>query len=1793
MSEWHKNKVTKITLPGLLMLSVIILDISIYSFLKQSQRQHLVEYVNNQLVLINSINQQLEPVLISDGFQLIRNWYEEDNRLAQVFIRNSTLNESLSLERTGVSSVSDPVEDELIINDHKFDIMVKFDQAMLEKYLSKVVFFLVLWTSLFGILIYYAFRRWTGVPVVKYDEAKLSSIIDNIPSMFFLKDIQGRYLIANRQFKKNMGISAKDVIGKTDLDLFSAENAESFQQSEQKTIQNMAPFEAEEIVSVEGKHKVYLNKRFPVQNVNGELSGVGGISIDVTGYKHTSNELAKKTRALKVMSKVDGAMVRAESEREWLQNICQLLVDDGGYRFAWIGFSEQSRSQHILPVADAGHDEGFLQYLTSSYFVDEGKVDPAYLAIKENEVCIVNDTQVDDRFVICRDESLKRNYRSICCLPIPMKETFIGVLSIYSDEVNAFDDSEVALLRELANDIGFGVHTLRMGTERVKATNALSSEKLKFEQIVEGVNAGVLLLDPEFRVLWANGAFQSWFGSLEEIQGNSCESFFQGVDPARECGARKSKASGKIERENIECVTLSGESKYFEAVTAPLMNEHGVIIQYVELIHDVTHQKVLEKQREESEEQLKQAQHIAQVGSWKFDVNTSELSCSDELLHMYQEVPDSSRPFYEAFVNAVHPDDRVRVIKNYKDSIERKKPYEMAHRILLQDGTIRYVHVRGECVLDDDGELESVISTVQDVTDMVQVEQALLNTEEHYRSLVETTTAIPWEMDLESWRFIFVGPQAVKVLGYPLEDWYRDNFWIDHLHPDDKEMAIRIYRDTIDNLKDHEFVYRMLSADGRMVWVRDDIKVVKNSQTGARLQGFKFDITEQVYADEVLRRSQKMDAVGQLTGGIAHDFNNQLGVVQGYLDFLADFTMGQEKPYRWVVSADKATRRCIDLSRKLLNFSRQNQLEEEPIIVNSLLEKMKELIAKSVTPTININYELADDLWPVEVNSGELEDVILNLAINARDAMPNGGTLSVITQNHMLDEGHIQYFPGFAPGDYVHIIARDTGCGIEKEYHDRIFDPFFTTKEEGKGTGLGLSMVYSFVQRSGGMITFYSEIGEGTTFHIYLPRYYFDYEGKDGLIQSVSDLSAQIGRGEIVLVVDDEKELRELAVALLKMFGYQVIEAENGVEAIEVLQGDTRIDLLFSDIIMPGGVSGYELAERAVELRPDIKVLLTSGFTGDLSQSFDANWIMLNKPYSKAELAKAVAELIGHDELSDSIELNKHDDVDIVEWDDSLLIGHDDMDDDHKQLLTMLDDYGKAIENGSIEEQAGELLEALIHYTGEHFRREEALMRACDYPGYSNHHQVHEMLLKMATDLLKVYQQSVDIFDHKSTLSFLRHWLIGHIASMDMPLGRYIKGRAIDVDKIMSESGDYVVHDNGEERPRLIVVDDESNMGELVKDVADAAGFDAVHYIHASEFVAHHDDRAAVLVLDFFMPDFDGIEMIRLLAGMECKSVLVLISGVDKSVLHSAHELAIEHGLNIVGALQKPFHPSELRKLLLGVSSSLSQDKTQKQQVSESNLISIDEIREAIAANQFIGYYQPQVSLKDFRVIGYEVLMRWRHPDRGLVPPFQFISLAESSGLIEDMTWNLLDSVTENWVKHDLQQTVSINMTAAMFKSLDLPERLHEIGENRGFYDNSLLILEVTESALMEELTKSLDSLTRLRMKGFQLSIDDFGTGYSSMVQLYRAPFSELKVDQSFVMRMEKDPEARAIVESTIDLAHNLNMKVVAEGVETQSIMRKLKQLGCDVAQGYHIARPMPIEEVMDWMAEWNKRHGH
>lgn len=382
---------------------------------------------------------------------------------------------------------------------------------------------------------------------------------------------------------------------------------------------------------------------------------------------------------------------------------------------------------------------------------------------------------------------------------------------------------------------------------------------------------------------------------------------------------------------------------------------------------------------------------------------------------------------------------------------------------------------------------------------------------------------------------------------------------------------------------------------------------------------------------------------------------------------------------------------------------------------------------------------------------------------------------------------------------------------------------------------------------------------------------------------------------------------------------------------------------------------------------------------------------------------------------------------------------------------------------------------------------------------------------------------------------------------------------------------------------KIYIVDDDVQISRLLCDAIESFGLAVEIFNSAQEFVGVDVHESDVILLDLNMPDMDGIEVIKILSSKECGARLVLISGHDTGILHSAEQLAQAHALKIVSSMTKPIRLKHLRDVITGI----VEQGAEIPAVSKASHLQpdVEELREAIANNQFVLHYQPQIDVQASKLFGVEALVRWQHESRGLVYPDMFIPLAEEHNLIGELTELVISESLKQcklWREKGLNVPVSINISADNVKGQMLAEHLVAVLEEHQL-EPDCLTLEVTESAIMEELVTSLENLTRLRMKGFKLSIDDFGTGYSSLSQLHKIPFTELKIDKSFVMSMSNDMESRAIAKTCIMLGHELNMKVVAEGVESADILQMLKELGCDIAQGYHISRPIPADELLAW----------
>ena len=390
----------------------------------------------------------------------------------------------------------------------------------------------------------------------------------------------------------------------------------------------------------------------------------------------------------------------------------------------------------------------------------------------------------------------------------------------------------------------------------------------------------------------------------------------------------------------------------------------------------------------------------------------------------------------------------------------------------------------------------------------------------------------------------------------------------------------------------------------------------------------------------------------------------------------------------------------------------------------------------------------------------------------------------------------------------------------------------------------------------------------------------------------------------------------------------------------------------------------------------------------------------------------------------------------------------------------------------------------------------------------------------------------------------------------------------------------------------IYIIDDEKQTADMLGEFAKLMGYQASIYTRATSFFEENRpfSDSAILILDLNMPEMDGIEVMRQLAETGYTLPLILVSGYDSGVLHSAEQLARAHSLDIIATLSKPLQ----FKVLQNVLQTYIHNESGKTTRTGSNELqpTASELKDAIFNKQLILHYQPQIDIKNGNLLGVEALVRWQHPEHGLIYPNLFIPLAEKNDLIGDLTAQVIMLAVEqslSWKAQDLMVQVSVNISAENITSLSLPEQLSSMLKNHKL-DPSMLTLEVTESALMGELVTSLDILTRLRMKGIELSIDDFGTGYSSLSQLYRVPFTELKIDQSFVMNMAKNNEARGIVKTCIRLGHELNMHVVAEGVEDKETLTLLKEMECDIAQGYYIAKPMPADNLIGWKESQNQQ---
>jgi PAS domain S-box-containing protein len=764
----------------------------------------------------------------------------------------------------------------------------------------------------------------------------------------------------------------------------------------------------------------------------------------------------------------------------------------------------------------------------------------------------------------------------------------------------------------------FAVASFRRLRHREEAKHAeLAATNRRNHSIVEASGEGVLELNNVGLVRYANPAAAKMLGyELKELVGldyrvliNTQEEEGKS-DPVR----RVRYTTGIMHGVGALLRRKNGQYRPVEYKIVPV-TEEGASIGTVLAFRDVG-------ERVRLDILLKDMQTTAKVGGWEYDVASRALHWTD-VVYAIHDLPVGVKVDFDQAMLYYHPDDRRIVLEEGRRVSETGKTADFQVRITSARG--REVWVRLIIKVERrNGQTVRLHGTVQDVTDRVQAEAQVRETRDFYEL---TLDAMPTMVTYHNRDLI------ITYANKAAEEWTRrtrSELIGRHINDVVVPETAAALKEPIQRALLGEAV-SLTHSTARNGQGRDwQAHLVPKVAPNGEVHGFfsiVYNLTELKRLEARLLQAQKMEAIGQLTGGIAHDFNNLLGIVIGNLQLLERGVADTPSMARKVNTAMRAAVRGADLTRRLLALARRQIFDPTVVNLNHQLSGLAELMQRTLGESIEVRMVQANGLWRTRVDAGQLENAILNLAINARDAMPEGGRLTVKTHNVDVDALFCHDHPQVEPGEYVAISVSDTGVGIEPNVLKHVFEPFFTTKESGKGSGLGLAMVHGFAEQSGGVATIESSLGRGTMVQILLPRC-LEEESKH---EDTIVIKHAPGGNETILVVEDDADLRETVIAALTQLGYRALAAANAAAALRILAGSETIDLLFTDVMMPGGMLGPALAKRARELRPDIDVLFTTGYaeTTVLAGTASLGAVeVLHKPYRNEDLAMRIRSVL-------------------------------------------------------------------------------------------------------------------------------------------------------------------------------------------------------------------------------------------------------------------------------------------------------------------------------------------------------------------------------------------------------------------------------------------------------------------------------------------------------------------------------------------------------------------------------------
>jgi PAS domain S-box-containing protein len=849
-------------------------------------------------------------------------------------------------------------------------------------------------------------------------------------------------------------------------------------------------------------------------------------------------------------------------------------------------------------------------------------------AIAASGMMVIPDAEEDERF---RGSPLvvgEPRIRFYAGMPLVTSEGHkLGTLCVIDHEPRTLKPEQLEALEILAHQ-AVALLELRRGRDNLARTfQALRSLEDKFSKIFHSSPAAITIssLD-EGRYIDVNDAFLHTTGySREEIIGRNTLEVGFWADPARRVEIVKLlEQHGNVRDQEIQFRTKDGKVR-----TGLLSAEHfalGSVPCLLAVTKDISEWKQAQEELRKSQAHLARAQQIARLGSWESDLATGALVWSDEVFRIFDVNRETFDGTDRSFFERVHPDDREKIREAVRNAVKGKLPYKIEHRIVRLDGAVRYVSEEGEVVFDPAGRAVRIVGTAQDVTERRAAEQALAERENLLRTIIEAEPDCVKLLDRDG-ALLQMNSAGLAMMEVDSFEQAKGKRVVSFVIPEDREKFKQLTENVFQG-QSGQLQFEIVGMKGAHRSLETSAVPLRDENGNVTaLLGITRDVTEHLQMEKQLLQAQKMEAVGRLAGGIAHDFNNLLNIILGYGQLLSERVEKDETARGYAEEITRAGNRAAGLTRQLLAFSRQQVIARQVIDLNQLLANLTKMLRRLIGEDIELVLTTRADVGRINADPGQIEQVIMNLAVNARDAMPKGGKLTIETANVVLDESYARTHAPVRPGRYVMVAVSDTGVGMDPEIKGHIFEPFFTTKEIGKGTGLGLATVYGIVKQSEGYIWAYSERGQGATFKIYLP-WEREAESRD----AETDVKSVPARGsETILVVEDESALRRLVCEVLRGAGYTVLEAAQGEDAVR-LASDFKdpIALLLTDVVMPG-MGGRELAEQLAPIHSETKVIYMSGYTDDAIVRhgvLEAGTAFLQKPFSPAGVTRKVREIL-------------------------------------------------------------------------------------------------------------------------------------------------------------------------------------------------------------------------------------------------------------------------------------------------------------------------------------------------------------------------------------------------------------------------------------------------------------------------------------------------------------------------------------------------------------------------------------